>query len=67
MRDFDVTVKLRNNHLVERREVLGMSAPQLAVAAGIRYGTYLRTRVRMGMSILHFYSPSSTAELAFTF
>jgi hypothetical protein len=41
MRDFDVTVKLRNNHLVERREVLGMSAPQLAVAAGIRYGTYL--------------------------
>lgn len=41
MKDFDVTVKLRNNHLVERREKLGLSAPQLAEAAGITYGTYL--------------------------
>jgi len=41
VKDFDVTVKLRNNHLVERREALGLSAPQLAVALGIGYGQYL--------------------------
>lgn len=41
MKDFDVTVKLRNNHLVERREKLGLSAPQLAEVVGIRYSTYL--------------------------
>ena len=41
MKDFDVTVKLRNNHLVERREKLGLSAPQLAEAAGISYHFYL--------------------------
>jgi len=40
MRDFDVTVKLRNNHLVERRERLGLSAPQLAEAVGISYKQY---------------------------
>ena len=40
MKDFDVTVKLRNNHLVERREKLGLSAPQLAKAVGISYGRY---------------------------
>lgn len=40
MKDFDVTVKLRNNRLLERREKLGMSAPQLAAAAGISYGQY---------------------------
>lgn len=40
MKDFDVTVKLRNNRLLERREALGLSAPQLAEAAGITYGQY---------------------------
>jgi transcriptional regulator with XRE-family HTH domain len=40
VKDFDVMVKLRNNYLVERREKLGLSAPQLAEAAGITYGQY---------------------------
>jgi len=41
IKDFHVTVKLRNNQLVERREALNMSAPQVARAIGISYGCYL--------------------------
>ena len=41
MKDFNVTVKVRNNQLVERREQLGLTAPKFAKAVGISYGRYL--------------------------
>jgi transcriptional regulator with XRE-family HTH domain len=40
-KDFNLTLKLRNNHLVERRERLGLSAPKFADAVGVSYGCYL--------------------------
>jgi RNA polymerase sigma factor (sigma-70 family) len=42
MKDFEVTIKLRNNQLKARREKLGLSAPQLADAAGVSYVAYNR-------------------------
>jgi len=40
-RDIRVTVKLRNNHLVQMREELGMTPQQFAEAIGVGYPTYL--------------------------
>jgi DNA-binding XRE family transcriptional regulator len=39
--DFDITVKLRNNHLVSFRETLGLSAPQFAQVCGVSYHSYI--------------------------
>lgn len=41
MKPFHVTVRLRNNCLLQRREELGLSPRQLAEAAGVCYPTYL--------------------------
>lgn len=38
--DFDVTVRLRNNHLVAFRESFGWSTKSFAEKCGIAYGTY---------------------------
>lgn len=38
--DFDVTVKLRNNHLVAFRESFGWSIKDFAEKCGMSYGTY---------------------------
>lgn len=40
IRDFHVTVRIKNNQLVERREKSGMSMALLADAIGIAYATY---------------------------
>lgn len=42
MKEFAATVKLHNNLLRERREMLGLSAPKFAQAVGLAYGTYVR-------------------------
>lgn len=39
--DFDVVVRLRNNHLVSFREALGWSAPRMAKEIGVEYDTYI--------------------------
>jgi DNA-directed RNA polymerase sigma subunit (sigma70/sigma32) len=39
--DFDVTVKLRNNHLVAYREGFGWTAPEFAERMGVSYATYI--------------------------
>lgn len=39
--DFDVVVRLRNNHLVSFREALGWSAPRMAKEIGVEYGVYV--------------------------
>ena len=41
MKDFRVTVKLRNERLVRYREELGMSAPHVAKEIGLSYQHYL--------------------------
>ena len=41
IKDFDLAIKIRNNQLVQRREELGMSAPQVAKLMGMSYPTYL--------------------------
>jgi RNA polymerase sigma factor (sigma-70 family) len=40
--DFDVTIKFRNNHLVEFREKMGMSAPKFAEWLEVSYHSYSR-------------------------
>jgi RNA polymerase sigma factor (sigma-70 family) len=40
--DFDVVIKLRNNHLVAFREALGWSAPEMARQVGLEYNIYIR-------------------------
>ena len=40
--DFDVVIKLRNNHLVSFRESMGWSAPQMAEKIGVHYHVYIR-------------------------
>jgi transcriptional regulator with XRE-family HTH domain len=39
--DFHVTVRIRNNQLIERREQLGLNAKQFAEKAGVGYARYL--------------------------
>lgn len=41
MKDFELTLKLRNNHLKSRRLQLGLKARELAARAGVGYATYL--------------------------
>jgi len=41
IKDFRVTVRLRNNQLIERREQLGLSPRAFAAAVGIAYQLYL--------------------------
>jgi len=41
MKDFDLIMKLRNNRILERRENLGISAPEAARLIGIGYQIYL--------------------------
>lgn len=40
MRDYRFYLRARNNHLVTRREELGLSAPQVAVEIGLSYTRY---------------------------
>jgi RNA polymerase sigma factor (sigma-70 family) len=40
MKELEVTVRVRNNRLKERREALGMSQPELAAAAGVSLTAY---------------------------
>lgn len=42
MKEFELTLKLRNNLLKKRRLALGLKPRELAEAAGIGYQTYLR-------------------------
>lgn len=42
MKDFHVTIRVRNNQLVERREELGFSQEMFAAACGISIGMYGR-------------------------
>jgi transcriptional regulator with XRE-family HTH domain len=41
MKDFEVTVRLKNNRLKARRTQLGMTARDFAAAAGVVYASYL--------------------------
>lgn len=40
MKEFEVTIKVRNNLLIQRREELGLSSVRFAEAVGIRYEMY---------------------------
>ena len=40
MKDFQVTIRVKNNHLVQRRTELGMTCGQVAAEAGVQPGTY---------------------------
>lgn len=40
MKDFELTMRLKNNRLKQRREELGMSQKRFAEAVGITHGTY---------------------------
>lgn len=42
MKDFEVTVRLKNNRLKARRTQLGLTARDFAAAAGVVYTSYLR-------------------------
>lgn len=42
IKDFRVIAKIKNNQLIERREQLGLSAPQVAEEIGLSYGTYIQ-------------------------
>lgn len=42
MKDFELTLRLKNNRLKQRREELGLSAHEIAVKAGISYNLWLR-------------------------
>lgn len=42
MKDFELTMRLRNNHLKRRRLELGLSARQISEKIGCGYGEYLR-------------------------
>jgi RNA polymerase sigma factor (sigma-70 family) len=42
MRDFEVTVKIRNNQLKKRRVQLGLNARQFAETAGVSYPEYIK-------------------------
>ena len=41
IKDFHVTVRVKNNQLVERREALGMSLREFSEAAGVHYSLYV--------------------------
>ena len=40
MKEFELTLKIRNNRLLQRREEMGLSAPEVAAKAGVSYGIY---------------------------
>lgn len=42
IKTFQLTVRLRNNLLIQRREELQMSAPVFAHACGVSYGSYIK-------------------------
>jgi RNA polymerase sigma factor (sigma-70 family) len=64
MKDFELTMRIRNNRLKQRRLALGLKPRELAERAGISYGYYLRleglkvgpmvaSRGRGGMGVLN--------------
>lgn len=52
MKDFEITVRAKNNHLKERRDAAGLTCRELSERIGVQYGEYINLE-NMRISPLH--------------